>query len=225
MIIPGRTVLSRQIVCGILSSKHQRQPCGIDLSLKRVLGWKSAGVVDFDNVYRKTSATAEIPFQKKLHQHVPSVSQNEDSQESLHLAPGAYLIEFNETVDTPLDVMGQLFVRSSLFRSGALVSAGVMDAGYQGAIGELTILLYQTYVTSLSHHKGALLQVVNPFGLTMYKNAKLAQFVFHELKDKVCIVMLFLSSRVGLPVSCDIMSDVLSQVDGYSGVYQHKKEM
>jgi len=154
------------------------QPCGIDLSLKRVLGWKSAGVVDFDNVYRKTSATTQIPFQK-LHianEHAPSQSQ---SEESLHLAPGAYLIEFNETVDTPLDAMGQLFVRSSLFRSGALVTAGVMDAGYQGAIG-------------------ALLQVVNPFGLTMYKNAKLAQFVFHELKDKV---------------------------EGYSGVYQNKKEM
>jgi deoxycytidine triphosphate deaminase len=98
MIIPGRTVLSRQIVCSILSSKHQMQPCGIDLSLKRVLGWKSAGVVDFDNVYRKTSATAEIPFQKLQCQ----------SKESLHLDPGAYLIEFNETVDTPLDAMGQL---------------------------------------------------------------------------------------------------------------------
>lgn len=137
MIIPGRTVLSRQIVCGILSSKHQMQPCGIDLSLKRVLGWKSAGVVDFDNVYRKTSATAEIPF------HIATLSQSQ-SLESLHLDPGAYLIEFNETVDTPLDAMGQLFVRSSLFRSGALVNAGVMDAGYQGAIGELIILLYQT---------------------------------------------------------------------------------
>lgn len=118
------------------------QPCGIDLSLKRVLGWKSAGVVDFENIYRKTSVTAEIPFQK-LHQHGPSQSQS-DLKESLHLDPGAYLIEFNETVDTPLDVMGQLFVRSSLFRSGALVNAGVMDAGYKGAIGELIVLLYQT---------------------------------------------------------------------------------
>jgi dUTP diphosphatase len=144
MIIPGRTVLSRQIVCGILSSKHQMQPCGIDLSLKRVLGWKSAGVVDFDNVYRKTSATAEVPFQKL---HIPAfehASLQSQSEESLHLDPGAYLIEFNETVDTPLDAMGQLFVRSSLFRSGALVNAGVMDAGYQGAIGKLIILLYQT---------------------------------------------------------------------------------
>ena len=44
------------------------------------------------------------------------------------------------------------------------------------------------------YHKGALLQVVNPFGLTMYKNAKLAQFVFHELKDKVriCFLSFFL---------------------------------
>jgi dUTP pyrophosphatase len=176
MIIPGRTVLSRQIICGILSSKHQMQPCGIDLSLKRVLGWKSAGVIDFDNVYRKTSATAEIPFQKAA----PLQSQGE---ESLHLAPGAYLIKFNETVDTPLDAMGQLFVRSSLFRSGALVNAGVMDAGYQGAIGELIILAIPDHTIEEVYHKGAMLQVVNPFGLTIYKNAKLAQFVFHELKD------------------------------------------
>jgi dUTP pyrophosphatase len=47
-------------------------------------------------------------------------------------------------VDTPLDAMGQLFVRRSLFRSGALVNAGVMDAGYQGAIGELIVPLYLT---------------------------------------------------------------------------------
>jgi deoxycytidine triphosphate deaminase len=135
MIIPGQAVLSRQIVCAIRSSKHQMQPCGIDLSLKRVLRWESAGVVDFDNAHRKTSATAEIPFQKLHIADGHSSSQNQ-SEDSIHLAPGEYLVEFNETVDTPLDVMGQLFVRSSLFRSGALVSAGVMDAGYKGAIGE-----------------------------------------------------------------------------------------
>ena len=37
------------------------------------------------------------------------------------------------------------------------------------------------------YNTGALLQVVNPYGLTVYKNAKLAQFVFHELKDEVRI--------------------------------------
>lgn len=140
MIIPGQAVLSRQIVCAILSSKSQMQPCGIDLSLKRVLRWRSAGVVDFDNIHRKTSTTAEMSFQK-LHIANGRSSSHKQSAESMHLPPGAYLIEFNETVETPLDAMGQLFVRSSLFRSGALVSAGVMDAGYKGAIGELTVLL------------------------------------------------------------------------------------
>jgi dUTP pyrophosphatase len=142
MIIPGQAVLSRQIVCAILSSKNQMQPCGIDLSLKRVLQWTSAGVVDFDNTHRETSTTAEMPFQKShiLNEHSLSHHQGE---ERLHLDPGAYLIEFNETVNMPLDAMGQLFVRSSLFRSGALVSAGVMDAGYKGVIGELPVLLRQ----------------------------------------------------------------------------------
>ena len=45
------------------------------------------------------------------------------------LKPGAYPVEFNETVDTPLSLMGQIFVGSSLFRSGALLSTGVMYSG------------------------------------------------------------------------------------------------
>lgn len=48
------------------------------------------------------------------------------------LESGAYLVEFNETVDVPLDLMGQIFVRSSLFRSGALLSAGGWIVGTKG---------------------------------------------------------------------------------------------
>ncbi|KAJ6599662.1 deoxyuridine 5'-triphosphate nucleotidohydrolase [Mycena sp. CBHHK59/15] len=169
MILPGRAVFTRQIVQGLLSAKSQVQPCGIDLSLKRVLAWTSVGVVDFDNKHRKTATTTELPFEKGL----------DASELRMHLVPGAYLVEFNETIDVPLDVMGSLFVRSSLFRSGALVSAGVMDSGYKGTIG-------------------GMLQVVNPHGLTLFKDAKLAQFVFHQMKEKV---------------------------EGYSGVYQNKAAM
>ena len=64
--------------------------------------------------------------------------------------------------------MGPLFVRSSLFRSGALVSAGVMDAGYKDAIGELPM---SEDLTESFHCPGGMLQVVNPFGLVVYKNA------------------------------------------------------
>ncbi|KAJ7286001.1 putative dUTP diphosphatase Dut [Mycena rebaudengoi] len=164
MILPGKTVFARQILRGLASPKDQVQPCGIDLTLKRILRWTNAGVVDFDNIRRRNADTVEIPF------------EGSGTAGKLHLAPGAYLVEFNEIIDTPLDVMGTLFVRSSLFRSGALVSAGVMDSGYKGTIG-------------------GMLQVCNPYGLTLFRDAKLAQFVFEEMKEKV---------------------------EGYSGVYQDK---
>ena len=87
-------------------------------------------------------------------------------KKSIMLNPGAYLVEFNETVDMPLSLMGQIFVRSSLFRSGALLSAGVMDSGYRGAVG-------------------AMLQVVNPFGMLLFQDARLAQMVFHQMNELV----------------------------------------
>ena len=62
--------------------------------------------------------------------------------------------------------MGEIFVRSSLFRSGVTIHAGVMDSGYEGAVG-------------------ALMQVVNPNGLRLYPAARLAQFVFHQMSEKV----------------------------------------
>lgn len=47
-----------------------------------------------------------------------------------------------------------------------LIHAGVMDSGYQGAVG-------------------ALLQILNPAGLSVYPSARLAQFVFHQMSEKV----------------------------------------
>ena len=145
MIIPGRNVLARQIVRGVLSPKNQSQPCGVDLSLKRVLRWTSAGAVDFDNTYRRTADTVQVPFHNDSMDSLPT-----GTPAKLHVGPGAYLVEFNETVDTPLDAMGQLFVRSSLFRSGALVTAGVMDAGYRGAIGMWDVHIYFIYLLALT---------------------------------------------------------------------------
>ena len=72
------------------------------------------------------------------------------------LKPGAYLVEFKETVDTPLSSMGQIFVRSSLSHYGALLSAGLTDSGYKVAVG-------------------AMLQVMNPHGLLLFRDARLAR--------------------------------------------------
>lgn len=180
MILPGRSVIPK-IISNIRSAKIQAQPCGVDLTLKRIKTWTSPGSIDFDNSLRLNASTVDIPFISHLEQfhHLPAQFHStlskdpallqkymHESQESVMLKPGAYLVEFNETVDTPLSVMGQIFVRSSLFRSGALLSAGVMDSGYKGAVG-------------------ALLQVVNPYGLLLFRDARLAQMVFHEMSEAV----------------------------------------
>lgn len=88
MILPGKTVLARQILRGL--SPGQVQPCGIDLTLKRVLRWSSAGVVDFDNTQRQNAGTVEIPFEK------------DGTSQKLHLNPGSYLVEFQVGSIQPL---------------------------------------------------------------------------------------------------------------------------
>jgi len=82
----------------------------------------------------------------------------------LYLPKGAYRIEFNETVKMPLDVMGQVFTRSSVWRSLAWVEAGVMDAGYEGAVG-------------------AALVVANEDGIWVSRKARLAQMVFTRMQE------------------------------------------
>jgi dUTP pyrophosphatase len=161
MILPGRSLITSGIIRNVRSAQIQTQPCGVDLTLRRVLNWTSPGTIDFENRHRRTANATEIPFIKE-----DSEATEHDDSLAVHLSAGAYLVEFNETVKVPLDRTGQLFVRSSLFRSGAMVSAGVMDSGYQGAVG-------------------ALLQVLNPYGLILYRDARLAQFVFHRMSESV----------------------------------------
>lgn len=62
--------------------------------------------------------------------------------------------------------MASVFPRSTLWRSGVGISAGVVDVGYQGAMG-------------------ALMEVKNPNGVVLYKNSKLAQIVFEQMGEIV----------------------------------------
>ncbi|KAJ5265492.1 hypothetical protein N7497_010488 [Penicillium chrysogenum] len=155
MIFPGHYLITRSIIRNVKYPTLQAQPCGVDLTLKRILKWTSPGIIDLDNKLRQPASTEEI--------HFPASKENTPY---LDLAQGSYLVEFNETVSVPLDVMGEVFVRSSLFRSGVTIHAGVMDSGYEGAVG-------------------ALMQVVNPTGLRLYPAARLAQFVFHQMSEEV----------------------------------------
>lgn len=152
MIISGREAIARQLVRNLRNVAQQQQPCGIDLTLRQVSRWTSSAVIDFDNSRRKSAKTSYIPF--------------DTSSPKVTLGPGSYLVDFHETVSVPLNCMASVFPRSSLWRSGVTVQAGVVDAGYQGAMG-------------------ALMEVKNPDGIVLYESAKLAQIIFEELSEPV----------------------------------------
>lgn len=153
MILSGREIITRQLVQNLRQIAQQQQPCGIDLTLRQISKWTSAATIDFDNTNRQAAKTSIVPF-----------SQGQDK--TITLPPGAYLVDFNEIVKVPLNCMASVFPRSSLWRSGVGISAGVVDAGYEGAMG-------------------ALMEVKNPYGVVLYRDAKLAQIVFEELGEVV----------------------------------------
>lgn len=149
MLLSGASIVNQG---NLKYALQQLQPCGVDLSLRRVLEWTSPASIDFDNSHRKAANTSELRFDIEIG--------------SIKLRQGAYLVEINETVSVPLDYMSQVFVRSSLWRSGATLTAGVVDAGFEGALG-------------------ALLDVKNPAGILLYQHAKLGQIVKHQSEEKV----------------------------------------
>jgi dUTP pyrophosphatase len=152
MILSGREIVARRLVRSLRHVSQQQQPCGVDLTLSQVSRWTSAGTIDFDNTKRQAAKSSRLPFDTTKH--------------TITLSPGSYLVDFNETVQIPRNCMASVFPRSSLWRSGVGLSAGVVDAGYNGAMG-------------------ALMEVKNPHGVVLHQNAKLAQIIFEEMGETV----------------------------------------
>ncbi|KAF6236581.1 hypothetical protein HO173_005362 [Letharia columbiana] len=158
MILPGRSLIPK-IISNVRSPRIQAQPCRVDLTLKRIETRTSPGVIDLDNSQRVKATTTHRRYLKGHHRPEYSTSQAETRSSPSSLGPnegdeqdggiletvlfssGSYLVEFNESVDVPLDLMGRIFVHSSLFRLEALLSAGVMDSGYKGGVGAMLQVL------------------------------------------------------------------------------------
>lgn len=118
---------------GIIEKLHasQYQPAGIDITLKEVCRFKSAGKIDFDNKERKISDVESIDYEN----------------DELHLSSGAYKVIFNEYVRIPFDVAGLCLPRSSLLRCGVTLECAVWDPGYEGRSEALLIVRNEHGVT------------------------------------------------------------------------------
>ena len=122
MILPKQHLEEAKLIEGLHSS--QFQPCGIDITLKEVYGFKNAGVIDFDNKERKISEVEPIHFEN----------------DKVTLKPGAYKVVFNEYVKIPQDVAALCLPRSSLLRCGVGLNCAVWDPGYEGRSEALLVV-------------------------------------------------------------------------------------
>jgi dUTP pyrophosphatase len=138
---------SPPLIEGYINLDEQLQANGFDLTLREVATIESRGQIMASNRARAVAATAPLAF---------------DSQGSLELAPGIYLITYNEIVHLPRNLTALGRPRSSLLRCGVNVGTAVWDAGYEG-------------------RSQSLLMVHNPRGFILQKNARVTQLVFIAL--------------------------------------------
>ena len=125
----------------------QLQPNGFDLSLLAISRLLTPGAIGSSDTERQLASTEPLSLA---------------TDRWLELAPGPYLVTFNEIVNLPDDLMALGRPRSSLLRSGVSLHTAVWDAGYHG-------------------RSQSLLTVHHPAGFRLRKNARLAQLVFFRL--------------------------------------------
>jgi dUTP pyrophosphatase len=132
---------------GYINLEEQLQTNGFDLTLREVASLQTAGRIMRSNRQRLVSELRLLAF---------------DSEESVALASGSYIITYNEVVHLPKDLMALGRPRSSLLRCGVNVGTAVWDAGYEG-------------------RSQSLLMVYNPHGFSVQRNARVMQLVFLKL--------------------------------------------
>ena len=105
------------LVEGMIDPYLQVGPDGIDLTVRLVEEFRSAGVIDFSNASRVLAQTEKMEF---------------DQDDYVFLNQGAYKIVLNEVVNIPNDLIAFAFPRSTLLRCGASAKSAIWDSGYRG---------------------------------------------------------------------------------------------
>ncbi len=105
------------LVADYVEMERQLQSNGFDITLREVASPRSAGSLGISNESRVLPPLEPLAF---------------DKLDYVHLAPGSYIVTYNEVVNLPNDVMALGRPRSSLLRVGVAVHNAVWDAGYHG---------------------------------------------------------------------------------------------
>ena len=149
MVVMTDNDIDDQIGLDRVISGDQMQPAGIDLTVKSIEIFDEDGAIDFSNDLRRLPRCTALNWEDYKH----------EGEDSIQLAPGSYRIQVDPIVEIPQDVVAFCLPRSSLTRMGCSINGGLFDPGYKGD-GVL------------------LLTVHNRLGVTIYRNARVAQMVF-----------------------------------------------
>jgi dUTP pyrophosphatase len=116
---------SPPLVENLCDVRQQVQPNGVDLTLKELALFSSAGSLGSTNEDRLLSAASPLVF---------------DGLGRIDLLPGCYLVTYNEIVNLPRNIMALARPRSSLLRCGVSIHNAVWDAGYSGRSQSLMVV-------------------------------------------------------------------------------------
>jgi dUTP pyrophosphatase len=154
--ILARLAADPPLLRNLADPARQVQPHGVDLRLDSVWQLRGVGRLRRD---APAIAPADAPPDRILPARDPMPF---DAEGSVYLAPGGYLVRFQEIVHLPRDLMALARPRSTLLRFGAALHTAVWDAGYEG-------------------RSEALLVVANPQGLELEREARICQMIFLPL--------------------------------------------
>jgi len=132
-------------------SEVQVQQAGIDLRMEnifRMLPHDSVEAPDYALVPFETPIgfigvnEKQLPLYQRLD---PNEGQFSADRGNFRISPGAYTIDFIEHVKVPINAMALIIHRSTLNRSGALLTGSVFDPGFSGQIG-CTMYVHHTII-------------------------------------------------------------------------------
>lgn len=113
------------LIADMPDKENQIQPNGVDLTIKEISLFSSAGTISAHNKDRVLSSVSNLVF---------------DGMGRMDLLPGCYLVTCNEIVNLPRNIMALAYPRSSLLRCGVSVHTAVWDAGYSGRSQSLMVV-------------------------------------------------------------------------------------
>jgi len=125
-LLTGKEVLSR--IEGVLNPKYQVHGTAVDLTVKNIYAVDPVGRVDFGGTEYVPAGKVAIAAQRYT---------REDKYQWWDLSRGAYLVEFNETLQLAEDELGLLEPEERLLRAGASHAAHFM----RGRVAPLETLL------------------------------------------------------------------------------------